>query len=94
MYVIAFLRRVRALCELSKRDRYAHACVCACSRWLDVCAAELVSLPIRTSPVCMCVCVCVRVEYGTPGRGWVGAERDRDMFYRDAPGSQKHPYHL
>ena len=59
--------RVRALCVLSKRDRYVHACACACSRWVDVCAVELVSLPMRA-----CACMHVCVDRGTPGGDGVG----------------------
>ena len=60
--------RERSVCAcepcVSKRDGYVHACARACSRRVDMCAAELVSLPMRTR-ACMYVCV----DRGTPG-GW------------------------
>ena len=55
--------------------------VCVIGGWVYACAAELVSLPMRA-----CACMHVCVDRGTPGMGWVGAERDRDMLHRDAPG--------
>ena len=49
--------RVRALCVLNKCDSMCmRACVCVCSRSAGMCAAELVSLPMRT---CACMFVCV-----------------------------------
>ena len=60
----------RALCVLGKRDRYVHACACACSRWADVCAAELVSLPMRA---CACMHVCVLTVAHRVGEGGGGS---------------------
>ena len=42
------------------------------------------TLPVR---VCACMPVCVETVTHR-GRGGFGAERDRDMFYRDTPGEQ------
>ena len=62
----------------------AHVCVvgdvCVCSRWVHVCAAELVSLPLH---VCACMHVCVSRDTGWGG---FGAECDCGPFHRDALG--------
>ena len=70
--------------QMSVIGMFTRACVCVCVVGVYMCVQQNCNVPARACP-CIYVCMHVGVDGDTPGGragGGVGAERDRDMFYR------------